>query len=182
METGLFILRVVVGLALAAHGSQKLFGMFGGPGLAGTGGFFEALGFRPGKPFAAMAGLGEAGGGLALALGVLTPLSAAVVLATMLVAMSAHSGKGFFAQNGGYEYALIIAAAAAALAFTGPGGFSIDAALGLSLSGPKWGLIAIGLAAVGALPPLAMRFAFLGRRTTTTAAEGAVKGEGRARA
>ena len=77
METGLLIIRVVVGLSLVAHGAQKLFGAFGGHGIAGTAGFFESLGMRPGKLFATLAGLGETGGGLGLALGLLTPFSAA---------------------------------------------------------------------------------------------------------
>jgi putative oxidoreductase len=158
METGLLILRGVFGLALAAHGAQKLFGSFGGYGIAGTGGFFEKLGFRPGKVFAVLAGTGELGGGLALALGFATPLSAAVVIATMLVAtVSVHLEKGFFSQNGGYELPLLFATAAAALAFTGPGRLSVDAALGLSLSGPTWGVVAIALGLLGAAPPLLLR-------------------------
>jgi putative oxidoreductase len=168
METGLLIIRLAVGLTLAAHGAQKLFAMFGGYGLSRTGGFFESLGFRPGKPFAAMAGLGEICGGLALALGALTPFASAVVLATMLVAiLSAHLDKGFFAQNGGYEYPLVLAAMAAGLAFTGPGNLSLDAALDLSFAGSKWGLIAVGLGVVGALPPLVMRSAALNRHANT---------------
>jgi putative oxidoreductase len=158
VETGLLILRGAFGLALAAHGAQKLFGSFGGYGIAGTGGFFEKLGFRPGRLFAVLAGAGELGGGMALALGFATPLSAAVVIATMLVAtVSVHLEKGFFSQNGGYELPLLFAVAAAALAFTGPGPLSVDAALGLSLSGPTWGVVAIALGLLGAAPPLLLR-------------------------
>lgn len=165
MELGLLIIRAVIGLTLAAHGAQKLFGWFGGPGLAGTGGFFESLGFRPGKLFATVSGLGEAGGGLALALGLLTPFAAAVIIGSMLVAIaSVHLDKGFFVTGGGYEYNLILLAAAAALAFTGPGHLSLDAVAGLSLAGVKWGLIALGLGVLGALPPLAKRWAVLHER------------------
>jgi putative oxidoreductase len=158
METGLFIIRVLVGLTLAAHGAQKLFGWFGGYGIAGTGGFFESIGFKPGKVFAAMAGLGETGGGLGLALGLLTPLSAAVIISTMLVAIvSVHLPKGFWGSNGGYEFNLILIAIAAGLAFTGPGALSVDAAAGLPLAGPAWGILALVLGVLGTIPALAAR-------------------------
>ena len=158
MDIGLLILRLVVGLALAAHGSQKLFGWFGGHGIAGTGGFLESIGFRPGKVMAAISGIGEMAGGLGLALGLLTPLAAALVIATMLVAIySVHIHNGFFVTKQGYEYNLVLAAVALALAFAGPGQLSIDAALGLPLAGSLWGAIAIGLAVIGAIPPLATR-------------------------
>ena len=159
MEFGLLIIRLVVGLTLAAHGAQKLFGMFGSYGIAGTGGFFESIGFRPGKVLAMMAGLGETGGGLALVLGLLTPFAAAVIVAAMIVAIGVHLEKGFFLQNGGYEYPLVIGAVAAAVAFTGPGQLSLDQMLGLSLAGAKWGLIALSLGMLGALPPLLARAA-----------------------
>src|SRR6185503_21161383 len=86
MSVGLLMLRLVVGLSLAAHGAQKLFGWFGGYGLTGTGQFLEQLGFRPGRLHAAQAGLAEFLGGLFLAAGFLTPLATAAVLAVMLVA------------------------------------------------------------------------------------------------
>ncbi len=155
MDIGILLLRVVVGLALAAHGAQKLFGAFGGPGIAGTGAFFDALGFRPGRLFATMAGLGETGGGLLVAFGLFTPLASAVVVATMVVAIwGVHLEKGFFAQDGGYEYPLFLGVAAVALAFTGPGDLSVDEVLGFARSGPRWGLLALGLGIAGALPPL----------------------------
>src|SRR5215470_10130827 len=94
MEFGLLIIRTAVGLTLAAHGAQKLFGSFGGRGLAKTGGMFESMGFRPGNVHAALAGLGETCGGLALALGVLTPLASAVAVATMVVAVWGVIGLG----------------------------------------------------------------------------------------
>jgi putative oxidoreductase len=160
MDIGLLILRIVLGLGLAAHGSQKLFGWFGGHGIAGTGGFFDSMGFRPGKVMAVVAGLGEAAGGLGLALGMLTPLSAALVIATMLVAIfGVHIHNGFFVMKQGYEYNLTLIAGALALAFVGPGRISVDGVAGLSLAGNVWGAIAIGLAIVGALPPLASRTA-----------------------
>ena len=165
MEFGLLLIRVALGLTLAAHGAQKLFGVFGGHGITGTGGFFESLGFRPGKPMAVMAGLGEAGGGLAFALGLLTPFAAAAIIATMVVAIvSVHLQKGFFSSEGGYEFPLLIASAAAGVAFIGPGPLSLDAVFGLSLAGPEWGLLAIGLGVLGAALPLLRRSVVTHRR------------------
>src|SRR5688572_20703317 len=100
MEIGLLVLRSVLGLTLAAHGAQKLFGWFGGPGLAGAAKGMEGLGFVPGRRHAAMAGLTELGGGLLLAVGLATPAAAAVALAVMIVAaVTVHLKGGFFLQN-----------------------------------------------------------------------------------
>jgi putative oxidoreductase len=164
MSLGLLILRVVVGLTLAAHAAQKLFGWFGGYGLTGTGQFFEQLGFRPGRLQAALAGGAELVAGLFLAAGFLTPLASAAVIAVMLVAaVSVHLKGGFFASNGGFEYTLILAGAALALAFTGPGTFSIDQALGIAWSGEVWGFAALAAGLVGGAAPL------LGRSRPATA-------------
>jgi putative oxidoreductase len=158
MDIGLMLLRLVVGLTLAAHGAQKLFGWFGGPGLAGTGGFFEKLGFVPGKRSALFAGLAESGGGMALALGLVTPLASAVVLAVMLVAtVSVHLKNGFFASKGGYEYSFVLGFAALSLAFTGPGLLSLDHVLNLVPSWPYWGLASLGVGLAGATLQLATR-------------------------
>jgi putative oxidoreductase len=158
MEVGLLILRLVVGLTMAAHGAQKLLGWFGGYGIAGTGQFFEQLGFRPGRWHAAQAGLAEILAGLFLAAGFLTPAAAAVLVAVMLVAaVGVHLKGGFFAQNSGYEYTLVLGAAALALAFTGPGAISLDHALGIAWSGPKWGLGALAAGLVGGAVPLIAR-------------------------
>ena len=158
MSFGLLILRLVVGLTLAAHGAQKVFGWFGGYGLAGTGQFLEQLGFRPGRVQAALAGTAELVGGLFLAAGFLTPAAAAAVVAVMLVAaVSVHIKKGFFATNGGYEYTLVLGGAALALAFTGPGAFSLDQALGISWSGDAWGLASLAAGLIGGAVPLLAR-------------------------
>ena len=154
MNTGLLVLRLFFGLLLVGHGSQKLFGLFGGPGLDGAGGFFQALGFRPGKPMAIVAGTSEAGAGLLLVLGLLTPLASAAVIGTLVVAGSVHWAAGLWAQNGGFEMPLLYVTAAAALAFTGPGVYSLDNALGLhALAGFGWGVAAV---VVGALSGLAV--------------------------
>jgi putative oxidoreductase len=136
MSLGLLIARVVFGILMAAHGSQKLFGWLGGYGLTGTGGFFEALGFRPGRLFAAVASAAELIGGLLVALGLLGPVGPALMLSVMIVAAgSVHWQHGLFATSNGIELPLLYAAAGAALTFTGPGQYSVDALLGLS---PVW--------------------------------------------
>lgn len=150
MDLGLAILRLVVGLTLAAHGAQKLFGWFGGHGLQNTGAFLEQLGFVPGRRNALLAGLGEAVGGLLLALGFLTPAAAALVIAVMTVAaFSVHVQHGFFAHQQGYEYTLILAAAALSLAFTGAGAISLDALFSVRDAGPGWGIGALVIGLVG---------------------------------
>jgi len=160
MSMGLLILRLVVGLTLAAHGAQKLFGWFGGYGLTGTGQFLEQLGFRPGRLQAALAGTAELVAGLFLAAGFLTPLAAGAVIAVMLVAaVSVHLKSGFFVHNGGFEYTLILAGAALALAFTGPGALSLDQALGVAWSGEAWGLGALVAGLIGGAAPLLARHA-----------------------
>ena len=158
MELGLLILRLAIGLTLAAHGAQKLFGWFGGYGLDGTGQFMEGLGFHPGRRHAFMAGLTEVGGGLLLAAGLLTPIGAALIASVMLVAtFTVHVKHGFFSANGGYEFNLVLGLAALSVAFTGPGAFSIDALLGLSTGGFFWGVAATLIAAAGAAVQLAQR-------------------------
>ena len=157
MDLGLFVLRVTVGLTLAAHGAQK-FGWLGGYGLDATGAAFEGLGFRPGRRHAIVAGLVEAGGGLLLALGLLTPLGAALVASVMIVAArSAHAQNGFFATAGGYEYNVTLGLAAVSLAFTGPGALSMDALLPYQLSGITWGIAAALVAVAGAVAQLSQR-------------------------
>jgi putative oxidoreductase len=145
MNIGLLLLRLLLGLTLAAHGSQKLFGWFGGGGIANTGMFFESkLGFRPGKTHAALAGLAEFGGGALVVLGLFTPLACAAIVGVMLVAgWSAHGQNGFFITKGGYEYTVLLGGLAAGLAFTGPGRFSVDHAFGWHLEGAVWGCVAV---------------------------------------
>jgi putative oxidoreductase len=152
MELGLFIIHVTVGLLLAGHGAQKLFGWFQGHGLQGTGGFMETLGMRPGRQMAFAAGASEFFGGVLLALGFVTPLAAAVIGATMLVAArTAHAGKGPWATNGGWELPLTYAIVAVGLAFNGAGQWSIDNAIGWNVAGFWWGLGATVVAIAGAL-------------------------------
>jgi putative oxidoreductase len=159
MDLGILIIRGVVGLALAAHGSQKLFGWFDGPGLRGTSGVMDRLGFRPARLWAPLAALSEFGGGLLLAFGLLSPLGSIGIAAAMLVAgLGVHLSKGFWATKGGYEYNLVLLAGAVALAFTGPGRYSADAVLGIAL--PDW----VGVAGAIALV-IGVAAAFASRRT-----------------
>ena len=158
MDLGLLVLRLVVGLTLAAHGTQKLFGWFGGHGLAGTGAFMDQLGFRPGRRAALMAGLSESAGGLLLVLGAATPLAATLIVGVMLVAIATvHWAKGFFNHAGGYEYPLVLATAAVSVAITGPGRISVDLLLGREYAGIGWGLAALVAGSAGAALQIARR-------------------------
>jgi putative oxidoreductase len=152
MKIGRLLLRTVVGGLFVGHGTQKLFGWFGGAGLDTTAQGFEHLGLRPGKPNAIAAGAAEAGGGALLALGLETPFAASVLTATMLTAIHrVHAKNGPWVTNGGYEYNLVLIAAALALAEVGPGPLSLDAARGRERSGSHWALAALAAGAVGAL-------------------------------
>ena len=156
MATGLLLLRVVVGLALVGHGTQKLFGWFGGHGPRTTGAFFEMLGYRPGVLFAVIAGLSEAGSGSLLALGFLTPLAGAAVIGVMLNAASSLRGRGPWVINGGWEYTVVLATTGAAIALTGPGSISVDHALGLDWATAA-GVAGIALGVAAAIATMALR-------------------------
>ncbi|OEJ30754.1 DoxX family protein [Streptomyces subrutilus] len=124
-DTGLLLLRLVLGLTMAAHGAQKLFGWFGGGGISGTGKFFTASGYPAGEAMAVLAGLTETLGGLGLAAGLLTPLAGAAIVGTLINAIAVHGAGSFFAPEG-IEYELLLTAGAAALALTGPGRYAAD--------------------------------------------------------
>lgn len=141
-DLALLILRVALGPMLVAHGTNKV---FGSGGLAGTQRWFEALGLRPAWLHARVAALTEIGAGLLLTFGLLTGLAAMAFVALMVVAMRTdHRGKGYFVFKGGWEYVLLVAMAAVALAAGGPGRWSVDRVLGLELAGPWWALVAAG--------------------------------------
>jgi putative oxidoreductase len=149
-DWGLLILRVIVGLLVAGHGAQKLFGWFGGPGMQGTTGWLASMGMRPAGFWAFMAGLSEFGGGLLLALGLLNPLGSLGIIAAMLVAIvKVHWSKGVWNSAGGYEFPLTNLAAALALALTGPGAYSLDHALNIALPQPLTLLAGLGLVFLG---------------------------------
>ncbi len=147
---GRLLLRISVGGFFVGHGTQKLFGWFGGHGLDGTAGMFESLGMRPGKRNAIAAGVAEAAGGAALVAGAATPLASAAIISTMLTAVHrVHLKNGPWATGGGYEYNVVLIAAVLTLAETGPGSPSVDDARGSKMSGPGWAFIALALGAAG---------------------------------
>lgn len=127
LSFGLLIIRLVVGLALAAHGAQKLFGWFGGYGLKGTGGWMESIGIKPGYTMALLAGLAEFGGGLLFAAGLFIEIGAVLIAGTMLVAIvKVHLQNGFWVTSNGYEFNLILIAVVIGVALTGAGDYSLD--------------------------------------------------------
>ncbi|MFT6987675.1 MAG: putative oxidoreductase [Psychromonas sp.] len=130
-----FILRVPLGLILAAHGSQKLFAWFGGYGLEGTGQWMASIGITPGYLMALLAGSGEFFGGIALIIGLLSRPAALVTAFTMLIALIVvHLGNGLFLANNGYEYALMLLVASLTIVLQGAGRFSVDALLSKKLT------------------------------------------------
>jgi putative oxidoreductase len=155
MDLGRLLLRLTIGGTFFVHGTQKLFGWFGGYGPDGTGQFFESLGLRPGRRNAMAAGSTETGCGILIALGMATPLAAAGLSAVMITALrTAIWNAGFKPATG--EHEVLLAVAALALTETGPGAPSLDSALGLERSGPGWMLAALGAGAAGSATAISM--------------------------
>jgi putative oxidoreductase len=158
MSIGLLILRGAVGVLFIGHGTQKLFGWFGGGGLRRTGPFFESQDYRPGRVMALLAGLAETGAGFLLVLGLFTPLAAAGVIGVMLNAgVAVHARNGVWNAAGGFELPLTNAAVATAIAFTGPGRYSIGNLIGFSPDPVASGLFALVLGVVSGIVLLGMR-------------------------
>ncbi|WP_067570163.1 DoxX family protein [Nocardia acidivorans] len=156
-DLGLLILRLALGLTMAAHGTQKLFGWFSGGGIDGTAAFFTMSGYPAGRTMATIAGLTETFGGLAMALGLLTPLAGAALVGTLLNALAVKWGNGFFAPKG-VEYELFLVAAAIALTLTGPGRYAADRSLpALRDHRLVYGLAALTLALASAAIVLLIR-------------------------
>ena len=157
-ELSLLLLRLVVGGLLIGHGGQKLFGWFGGYGLAGTSMFMgNSLRLRPAKFWTAMAGLSEVGGGLLLATGFLNPLGSLAILAAMIMAIVLAHWPRVWASDNGMEYPLVLAAAAIAIGLAGPGTLSLDALLGIAPSAPLTFILGLGAVLVGVIAALVTR-------------------------
>ena len=141
MEIGVLLIRFTIGVLFVGHGTRKLFGWFGGGGVAGTAEYFESLGFRHGRFLARLIGAAEAASGVLLVVGFLTPMAATVIAMIMLNAiLVGHWDSGLWAVDGGFEYRLVLGVVVVGLAAMGPGPLSVDAALGLQWSGVFWGL------------------------------------------
>ena len=154
MELALLVLRLVVGLFFVGHGAQKLWGAFGGHGIAGTAQFFESIGMRPGRRNAYAAGTAEFAGGVLLVLGLLSPLAAVLIIAVMVTAiMTVHSTKGPWVSDGGWELNVVYIATAFLVAGAGPGEISLDDAIGWmpDITGAGWALLALGAGVLGGL-------------------------------
>ncbi len=164
VSVGLLVIRLVVGLVMAAHGAQKLFGWFGGYGLNKTGEFFVQLGFWPGRAFAAAASLAEVTSGVLVALGFLGPIGPALMISVMIVAaIRVHWKNGLFAANSGIEIPLLYSSGAIGLALTGFGRYSVDALLGIADRWtPSITLVVLAIGVLGGLANAALR-----RRVTT---------------
>lgn len=151
MKVGRLLLRAVVGGLFIGHGTQKLFGLFGGPGLKNAAAGFDSMGIKPGIVHATAAGTAETLGGAGLLLGYRVPFASAGIVSVMLTAIKrVHLKNGPWAHKDGYEYNLVLAAAAIALAESGPGPLSLDALRGKEKVGAKWGLFSLALGAAGA--------------------------------
>lgn len=153
METGLLLLRIMLGVLLIGHGLQKAVGWFYGPGLRTAASLFENWGFRPGQPMVMLAASCEVLAGSLLIVGLGTPLAAAITIGTMTVAAAPSVPNGLWAARGGFEIPLVYAVLGAVIALIGPGSLSIDALIGVSL--PIWsGAIAISVGVLGSAMPL----------------------------
>ncbi|MBR7741714.1 DoxX family protein [Phycicoccus sp. BSK3Z-2] len=154
LDLAALLLRLALGPMLLVHGANKV---WGGGGLSGTAGWFESLGLRPGALHARLAAFTEIGAGVLVTVGLLTGPAAAAFVGLMTVAgLTDHRGKGYFVFKGGWEYVLLVAMAAVALAVLGPGAWSLDAAFGLPLSGVVWGAVAAVGGVLAALALLAV--------------------------
>ena len=168
MHAGLLAIHVWIGLLLAAHGTHKLFGWLGGYGLQGNADWFASFGLPFPKAMAVVAGIAELAGGLAVAVGFLTPVAAALIASTLLVAARTdHAGKGFWAFLNGPEYVLTLTVVVLGVAFNGAGRWSLDHAIGWDVAGTWWGLGATAVALAGAGQVLLLRRLYRSRTAAT---------------
>jgi putative oxidoreductase len=152
MDIALLALHVVIGALFAGHGAQKLFGAFGGYGVSGTAGFMESIGLKPGRLHAVAAGTAELVGGLLLAVGLVVPVAAMILIATMVTAIATvHGRNGVWATSNGYEYNLVLITALFALAGIGAGQYSLDDVIGSDFASTGVALAALAAGLVGGL-------------------------------
>ncbi|MFN2617467.1 MAG: DoxX family protein [Thermoleophilaceae bacterium] len=152
MKLGRLIARIIIGGLFFGHGTQKLFGWFGGPGLEGTEKMMENLNLRPAKENAVLAAGAETAGGAMVALGALTPLAAAMLTGSMVTAIrKVHWPNGLWNASSGYEYNLTLIAGLAALIDGGPGKPSVDESLGIHCTGPGWTVAALTAGVAGSM-------------------------------
>jgi putative oxidoreductase len=173
MQLGRLIARGVIGSLFIGHGTQKLLGSFGGPGLEGTDQMMTALEMRPARRNSLAAGVTETAGGALLVAGLATPLAAASLIGVMVTAIrKVHLPNGPWAANGGWEYNAVLIAALAVLAEDGPGDLSLDAVTGLERRGAKWALGALALGAAASTVTIE-----LGRRAPAEPASAGTPGQ-----
>ena len=152
MDITLLVLHVVIGLLFVGHGAQKLFGAFGGYGIAGTAGWMESIGLKPGRVHAIAAGVAEFAGGALIALGLFVPFAAAVLIATMVTAIiTVHGRNGVWVTNQGYEYNLVLVVALFALVGVGAGKYGLDDAFGFDLASTGWAIGSLVAGLVGGI-------------------------------
>jgi putative oxidoreductase len=159
MDLALLLLRVLLGLLIAGHATQKLFGWFRGAGPLGTGALFDKYGVRPGTLMALFAGAAELAGAFLVMLGLIYPLGNAIVLSTMVVAVACNFANGIWAHLGAsYEVAFVYGAVAVVLAYTGPGRWPLDTLIGIGpFDGYVWGIASVIVGVLGAEPILIRR-------------------------
>ena len=173
MKFARLLARLFIGAMFIGHGTQKLFGWFGGPGIDGTTGMMEKLGLAPARSNAYAAALSETLGGAAITLGAFTPAAAASLIGTMTTAIrTVHLKNGFWSTGGGYEYNLTIIAALLLIVDGGPGALSVDGALGIEETGAGAALGALALGVLGSTVTLAAAKA-AGQKAAATAAPAA---------
>ncbi|MBP2476936.1 putative oxidoreductase [Crossiella equi] len=154
-DLGLLVLRLVLGGTFIAHGAQKLFGAFGGPGINGFAQYLESFNFQQTRILAYVTAVTELGGGALLVLGFLTPLGAAGLLGVMINVVTLKWNTGFFlGQNGGFEFDLVLGSIAAALLFLGPGRVSLDNGRAWARVPLPWGVLFLLVAAGSAVVTL----------------------------
>jgi len=159
MDLSRTVVRGIVGPLFVGHGTQKLFGWFGGHGLEVTGSFFETLGLRPGRRQATAAGVAETAGGALLTLGAFTPLASGLITGTMITAIrKVHLKNGPWATNGGYEYNAVVLATMLAITEIGPGRPSVDEAWFPRLKGTGWAVAQFAAGAIGSALATSERF------------------------